>query len=83
MRHRFMPAAGPVDVIRFVRSAVVFRRAAVLVWFACFQPVFVYVIAVHMVQMSVVEIIGMAVVPDSHMATIGAMDMGMSFVSVT
>jgi len=80
MRHGFMPAVGSMDVIGLVRSAVVVRRAAILVCFICVQFVFVNVISVHVMQMAVVEVIGMAIVLDGRVPTIGAVGVDMPFV---
>ena len=83
MRHGLMPAVGPMDVIGLVCPAVVVRCTSILVCFARLQLMFVNVVSVNMVQMAVVEIIGMAIVLDGRVATIGAMDMGMPFMFST
>jgi len=80
MRHGFMPAVGPMDVIGLVRSAVVVRSASILVCFAYLQFVFVNMASVNVMQMAVVEVIGMAIVLDGRVPTIGAVDMDMPFV---
>ena len=81
MRHGFMPAVGPMDVIGLVRSALMVRSASILVCFAFLQFVLVNVVSVNVMQMAVVEVIGMAIVLDGRMAAIGAVDMDMSFMS--
>ena len=79
MRHGFMPAVGPMDVIGLVRSAVMVRSASILVCFAFLQFVLVNVVSVNVMQMAVVEVIGMAIVLDARMAAIGAVTMDMPF----
>lgn len=81
MRHGFMPTIGPMDVIGLMRSAVMVRSASILVWFACLQFVLVNVVSVNVMQMAVVEVIGMAIVLDGRVATIRAVDMNVSFMS--
>jgi hypothetical protein len=79
VRHRFMPAVGSMDVVGGVRSALVIRRAMVLIGAGCFKRMFVYMVAVDMVQMSVVKVIHVAIVLDGSVAAIRTMDMGMFF----
>jgi len=83
VRHGLMSAVGPMDVIGLVRSAVVARCASILVASACLHLVFINVVSVNMVQMAVMEIIGVAVVLDGRVATIGAVDMGVRFMDST
>src|ERR1700756_1301424 len=62
MRHRFMAAPRSVNVARGVAAAA--RRELVRIFCAYFEPVFVYVIIVHMMQMTVVQIVYVIVVLD-------------------
>jgi hypothetical protein len=71
MRHRFVAAAGSVNVARVVAAAA--RRALVRIFGAHFEPVLVYMIAVRMMQMTVMQIINVIVVIDCSMSTVRAM----------
>ncbi|WP_157915114.1 hypothetical protein [Paraburkholderia acidicola] len=71
MRHRFVTAPGSVNVFRVVATAA--RCALIRIPRAHFEPVLVYMIAVRVMQMPVMEIIGVIVVPDRSMPTAGAM----------
>jgi hypothetical protein len=75
----FVPAVRSMNVIGLMSPAPVVRRAASLVICPYFQLVFVHMIPVHMMEMTIVEIIGMAVVSDCGVATIRAMDMSVPF----
>jgi hypothetical protein len=71
MRHRFMAAPRSVNVARLVAAAA--RRALVRIFGAHFEPVLVYMIAVRMMQMPVMQIINMIVVLDGSMSAVRAM----------
>lgn len=60
VQHGLVAAIRPVNVILFVAAALVIRRAAVFVHFARFELMFVGMIAMTMMQMAVVEVIGVA-----------------------
>lgn len=62
VRHRFVPAAGPVPVTSVVTAAVVFRRALFRVLRSHSQRVLIHVITVHVVQVPVVQVIRVALV---------------------
>ena len=68
MRHRFVAAAVAVHVAGFVAAAVVVRRADVRVGGADGDGVFIDVVAVRMVQVSVVQVINVAFVLDGGVA---------------
>jgi hypothetical protein len=75
VRDRFMTAVGPMNVAAFMRAAIVLGGAAVRILFVHIQHVFIGMIPVHVVQMPVMEIIGVIVVNDRHMTAIGTMHM--------
>ena len=81
VRDGFMPTVRAVDVVGLMRSAVVVGCTTILVGFAGFQFVFVHMVSVKVVQMAVVQIIGVSIVLDSRVTTIGTVDMGMPFMS--
>jgi len=68
-----------MDVIGLVRSAVMVWSASILVCFAFLQSVLVNVVSVNVMQVAVVEVIGMAIVLDGRMAAIGAVGVDMPF----
>ena len=70
-RHRFMAAPWSVNVARLVTAAA--RRAFVRIFGAHFELMLVYMIAVRMMQMTVMQIINVIVVLDCSMSTVGAM----------
>jgi hypothetical protein len=71
MRYRFMAAPGSVNVARFVAAASMRPLFGSLG--ADFESVLVYMIAVRMMQMTVMQIINMIVVLDCSMPTVRAM----------
>jgi hypothetical protein len=77
--YRFMPAVRSVNVIGGMRSALVVRRAMVLVGCGGCQGVLVHVIAVDVVQMPVVKVIHVPVVLDGGMSAVRAVNMRMFF----
>jgi hypothetical protein len=78
MRHRLMTAVRPVSVCGFVRAAVVARGAVGRIRSAYRNCVVVDVAVVNMMQVSVMQIIGMAVVLDGGVAAILAVCMGVT-----
>lgn len=64
VRYGFMAAACPVLMVGLVRTAVVFGRARRRVGAVHRQRVIVVMVCMHMVQVTVVQIIDMAVVLD-------------------
>jgi hypothetical protein len=79
MNHRFMSAVRPMNVIGRVGSALVFGCTTVLIHSTGCQRVFLNSVTVHMMEMTVVEIIDVAIVPYGSVAAIRTMDMGMFF----
>jgi hypothetical protein len=79
VRNLRMAAVWPVDVALFVPTAVVTGCAAVGIDRGYFQHALIHMIAVNVVQVSVVQIIDVPVVPDRRVATSRAMLMGMPF----
>ncbi|MDB5785387.1 MAG: hypothetical protein JWQ50_5302 [Caballeronia mineralivorans] len=71
VRHRFMAAPWSVNVARLVTAAA--RRAFVRIFGAHFELMLVYMIAVRMMQMTVMQIINVIVVLDRSMSTVRAM----------
>ncbi|MGF6551781.1 hypothetical protein [Paraburkholderia youngii] len=57
VRHRFVTAARPVHVARFVATAVVVRRATIRIFRADFDLVFVYMITMRVVQMAIMKVV--------------------------
>jgi hypothetical protein len=71
MWHRFMATPRSVNVARLVAAAA--RRTLIRIFGAHFEPVFVYMIGMRMVQMAVMQIIDVTVVLDCGMPTVRAM----------
>ncbi|MBC3335410.1 hypothetical protein HU732_03850 [Pseudomonas proteolytica] len=69
MRHGLMTAIWPVYMTCGVAVALVGRRAAIRVEGIYRQAVLVDVIAMHMVQVTIVQIVNMAIVLNRRMAT--------------
>ena len=69
MRHQLMAAARAVHMACGVTGALVAWRAALGIVGAHRQAVLVDVIAVHMVQVTVMQIVNVAIVLDRRMAT--------------
>ena len=68
MRHRFVAAAGAMDVSGFVAVAVMIWGAGVRVGGADGDAVFIDVVAVRVVQVAVVQVVNVAVVLDGGVA---------------
>ena len=79
VRHGFMTAVRPMNVIGLMGATFVVRCALILICFGCLYMMFVNVVPVNVVKMAVVKIIGMAVVLHGCVAASGAVDMGVSF----
>jgi hypothetical protein len=71
VRHCFMAASWSVNVARVVAATA--RRALVRIFGAHFELMLVYMIAVRMMQMTVMQIINVIVVLDRSMSTVRAM----------
>jgi hypothetical protein len=74
MRHSFMPASRSMHVALVVRAAAVVGCAPVGVRLRYFNLMFIDVITAHMVQMSVMQVINVASVPDGRVTTIGSVN---------
>lgn len=77
VQHSLMPAIRPMNVVRFMSAALMIRCAAVFVHVARFEFVFVGMIPMDMVQMALVEVIGVAVMFHRGVAAIRAVHMRM------
>lgn len=69
VRHGLVPAARPVHMPATVQR----HGAAIRVCIADRDHMLVHMVAVHMVQMAVVQIVHMALMKDSGMAAVAAM----------
>jgi hypothetical protein len=76
--HGFMTAARPVDVIRSMSATMMVGRAARGIVGADFQHVLIHMIAVHMMQMAIVQIVDMIAVSHSRMAAARAVNVGVA-----
>lgn len=76
VRNGFVPAARTVYMIRIMAAALVIGGAAVWVGFCHRDDMLVNVIAMHVMQMAVVQIIDVAIMQDRQMAAVGAVLMG-------
>ncbi len=79
VRHRFVAAARSMDVTRFMSRASVVGRAAVRIRLADLNDMFVYMVAVGMMQVAVMQIVDMIAMADRRMATTGAVLMVVVF----
>lgn len=73
MWHGLVTASGAMNVAGRVSTAVVAWRALVRISHADFEPVLVYVVAMRMVQVPIVEIIDVIAMLDSGVAAVCAM----------
>lgn len=73
VRHRRVPAARAMHVIRRMCSAGMLRRAGVGVRRRHGNHVFIHVVAVGMVEVTIVKIVDVSFVPDGHVPAMGAM----------
>jgi hypothetical protein len=74
MGHSFMPASRSMHMARVVRTAAVLGCAPVGIGLRYFNLMFIDVIAVHMVQMPIMQVINVASVADGRVTTIGSMN---------
>ena len=74
VRHRFVPAAGPMHMTGAMAGTVVLRRAAVRIGGADGDHVLVDMVAMHVVQMAVVQEIDVPVVLDPGVSAVFAVD---------
>jgi len=69
-----------VNVSFFMATTVVLRSAIVRVGGTHFQDVLIDMVTMHMVEMTIMQVIGVAVVNDGNMTTIRPVLMAMTFV---
>jgi hypothetical protein len=79
VQHSFVATIGSMNVVGVMRPALVVRRAAILIGWPVGQFVFVDMISMHVVQMTFVKIIDVAIVPDRGVPTIRAVRVCVSF----
>lgn len=72
VRHRWMTAAGAVNVVRGVRSAGVLRCASGGIGRRDGKHMLIHMSAMRMVEMTIVEIVDVPVVQYRHMAALGS-----------
>ena len=77
--HPFMATSWPVNMVGLMSAAIVFRRASVWIVSSGGDLMVIYMVAVHMVQMSIVKIVGVAIVLHGRVATIFAVGVRVSF----
>jgi len=80
VRNLRMTAVGPVFVLVIVLPAAVIRRAAFRIASADANAMLVHMVAMHVMQVAIVQIIDMTVVPHRCVAAIGAMGVRMPLV---
>src|SRR5262249_41509674 len=83
MRYGFMTAVRPMDMFRLMRPAIVIRCAFLRIRSTHSNGVLVYVVAMDVMQVAVVEVIDVAVVLYARMATALVMNVVMAFMFLT
>jgi len=73
MGNRFVSAAWPVYMIGRMAATVMVGRTAIRVFRADLKPVFVNMIAVGMMQMTIMQIVDMVTVPDCSVSAVRPM----------
>lgn len=61
-----------------VTFAVMIRCAITWIEFAYRHEMFIHMVVMNMMQVAIVQIVGVAIVPNSHMSTLGAVGVSMS-----
>ena len=79
VRNRLVTAIRAVPMLAVVFVAAVIRRAAIRIAITYADPMLFHPIAADVMQMPVVQIIGVAVVPHCRVSAIRAMHMRMPF----
>lgn len=74
VRNCLMTAAGAMPMRRFMSARTVLRRATIGVAVGHFEDVVLGMAILHMLQMTVIEIIEVVLMPNGNMAAVGAMD---------
>ena len=72
--HRFMPAAGAMDVVFVVSGATVSGRTGVWILVGHVESMFVYVVPVHVMQVTVVKVVNVIAVSNRRMSAIRSMN---------
>ena len=80
VRHTLVPAAGAVHVAALMPLARVIRRARRRIPAVAFQDVLVDMITMHVVQVTIVQIVGVTVVLNRGVTTAGRVCVRMLFV---
>ena len=80
VRHPLMTAVWSMKVGGFVRAAIVLRCAAIGILGSSREFMVVDMVAVYVVQVPIVQIVGMAIVLNSSVAAICTVPVCMSFV---
>ena len=82
VRHGFVPASGAMLVACLVGTAPVIGGAVSRVRTADRQLVLIHVVRVGMMEMAIVQVVGMAVVADGQVTAAFPVDMFVAFVSI-
>ena len=80
VRHRLVPAAGAVNMTRLMAGALVIRRAGIRVRPRHLEHVLVDMVAVRVVQMTIVQIVDVIAVADRGVAAGRTMHVRMAVV---
>jgi hypothetical protein len=72
MRHRFVSAARPVNMACIMGAAIVARRTLIRIFRADIKPVLVYMIAMRMMQVPIMQVIDMIAVFDGRVPAVRA-----------
>ena len=73
MRHRFVPTAGAVNVVRVVTAALVVRSALGWIYIIDRDDVLIDVVIMRVVKVAIVEIIHVTIVHHGHVTAVRAM----------
>lgn len=82
VRHCLVPAARPMHVVRRVRAAVVLGRAVTGIRAVDGNRVFVYVVAMRVMEMTIVDVVNVTVMDDGGVSAVGAVSVIVVFVLV-
>lgn len=69
VRHRFMPASRTMNVFAFMPLALMLRSASARIGRVFRHDVLIYMVIVHMMQVSIVQVVSVIVMLHGHMAT--------------
>lgn len=82
MRYRFMPASGAMLMGRVVPGTSMVGRAACRVCAAHFDHMLIDVIAMRLVEMTVVQVVDMIAVLDCNVSATGSVNVGVALVDL-